>query len=304
MTSGTSSVARDGPEDSLATVALTLSFEERNTIVQNRARILNANLPPDATMPPSTTLSNSSRPEPNRSPTDTTTADADSDANADAYECTRCENEYDYYEGYSGDHCSSECYYHDEAADIVTQLRYDHRYCATCYRKLKDVYPPGRKATSSLVVYDDAADSPGDDDYAFMKEDVPDCAIGRAYPRPHTVRAQAETLRPNHYDPDPDPVAVDLGRMRSTCKCGVTHHSTIERPITKDEAIEAAKHLSDAVDDLYRTGDHDHDHDRETLLYRVGEQKTDPEIRFEDQSLIIRALGDAILEARTHAPTS
>lgn len=189
-------------------------------------------------------------------------------------------------------YCSVDCRYFDKSYGILQTIFYDHRFCSNCYRKIRNVYPPGRRLDSSEVYADDE-----DDDSASMTS-IPEWAIGYADPTPDTVRGEREELRPR------DPIAGDWKHepsdrigVRNVCKCGATHHQTVERPTKKSSLLEHATRLSDTVSELLNEGELSLHHDRETLLSHTRERKTDPDDHSPDQYILTEALGYAILDA-------
>jgi hypothetical protein len=179
-------------------------------------------------------------------------------------------------------YCSPECRTRHAARQILRTLRWDHRVCASCHRKVRDVFPPGRSPTSS-----------------DRHKPIPECAIGRAYPTPDTQAAITETFGAVVDERGAVTIAPRDGLASAgvACDCGATHHATLTRPLPLDRMMAVAKRLSDRVTMLLHEGEHEFQHDRDVLLDRVRAEKEDPDIRFDDQGIFERALGDAILAA-------
>ena len=206
--------------------------------------------------------------------------------------CTYCESIYDERDGFTHEYCSKTCESRDTARDLRMGLYYDHRYCCNCYRKIREVYPPARLASSSEVIY---KGDPDEDPAAFIRTDVPDCAIGHAYPTPHTADGLAESMAP--LDPTNDEWShepTDHVHERAICECGVTHHQTIQWGMSKRNAIERAKRLSDALDARLAEEKHEYHHDRDTLLDEVRARKSDPDHQRADEQIFEYALAEAI----------
>lgn len=165
------------------------------------------------------------------------------------------------------------CYQHramENARHIILDLEHDHRYCSNCYRKCKDVYPPGRRADSKHVHYGTHVDAPEEDPTAFI-DDIPDAAIGRAYPRNHCIPGVGENFRRVERDPREGggyyyAPSDDDGRVKAVCSCGVTNHRTVVRPLSADRIRRYARHLSDAADDMLREGKRTFHHNRDAML--------------------------------------
>lgn len=199
--------------------------------------------------------------------------------------------------GVRGQYCSRDCRYRDVAAGLLETIRYDHRFCASCYRQIREVYPPGRRLNSRHVYAD------GPDDPAAEMNEIPEWAVGYAVPLPGTEPGLSESLRPrNPTEGDWETVPDDSEHLRMVCQCGATHHQTVDRPLPLDELMDTAKRLSGTLDALLSEEKHDWHHNRDTLLNEVREIKSDPETNGElsDQRILIDALAEAIMGAKPY----
>ena len=64
-----------------------------------------------------------------------------------------CEVEFDVTEAVRGSYCSEACYYRHHGEKILRKLETDHRYCASCGRKLKDIEPSTDDAPDAFIGY-------------------------------------------------------------------------------------------------------------------------------------------------------
>lgn len=115
--------------------------------------------------------------------------------------CAQCGGERDPDASVKGSYCSQEC--HEEhrrekaVNNVLNTIQYDHRFCFTCFRQLKEIdHPPSR---------------------------APECAIGVQYLTEHAEIGEKSSLRFETLRQDgPSPDQVRTGTI---CKCGATTHS-------------------------------------------------------------------------------
>jgi len=55
-------------------------------------------------------------------------------------ECVQCGTTFDI--GFNAEYCSEECVYRSRGESILNLLKHDHRHCAGCFSKLKEVSRP------------------------------------------------------------------------------------------------------------------------------------------------------------------
>lgn len=192
--------------------------------------------------------------------------------------------------------CSADCKYRRVARGLLQDIKYDHRFCASCHRKIRDVYPPGRRFGSKHVIADSE-----NDETATMTE-IPECAVGYAVPRPGTQRGLSEHLEPRdptHGDWEMQP--SDDDHLRQICECGAGHHQTRDRPLPLGDLMDAGKHLSSTLDERLSEDKHSYLHDRDVLLDEIRERKTDPDNHgTPDQQILINSLAEAIMAAKPY----
>ena len=163
----------------------------------------------------------------------------------DTYECSRdgCTEQFPPHASVAGSYCSRRCGTIDEhrktARDILNQIERDHRFCATCFARHKevDVPPSGHSVNIGPVRHAGRA--------RMLSKN---CLIGFQY----TTHWADEGVRTRSVD--------EYGRERlvshgPTCDCGNTHHRQTEPAIGWRFAHEIAHTcLVDAVDELRAEG--------------------------------------------------
>lgn len=172
----------------------------------------------------------------------------------------------------------------EQAENILRILTFDHRWCASCYRRIREVEHP---------------------DLLSGGKKAPDWLIGFSYPTEFTTNGM-DTVNSPHFDTEinEDTTVGETYVQRQMCECGAVHHTTRDRPLSKDRLIDYTRNLSEAVDDLreeYLLGSdakvekaRKWDHDTDVLLYAVGELKSNPDLQFRDQDILERGLAIAL----------
>lgn len=140
----------------------------------------------------------------------------------DTDECEYCGEEFAIIAAVEGNYCSTGCFYREKGERVLNQIKSDHRICATCFRRIKEVeYPPGD--ISVAVPTPDPPHGDGDTD------GVKDVLIGYQYPTPSTEFAIDDTST--------DAYRVQE-RRRWSCECGTVDPSERD-DILEDVEIEA-----------------------------------------------------------------
>lgn len=213
------------------------------------------------------------------------------------YDCNYCKAAYPPDEEYRPGFCSVICEASDRAETVMNIIVHDHRYCTNCFQKIRDVYPPGRSLHSSDVVAHEEWGAE-DDPYAFFRNGVPECAIGRAYPLPHCRRSSnAEVLRrvdgvSAGYEPHPD-----LWKERAVCSCGAMHHQTITPQLRARRLRgEYGRNLSDTIRQLLYEDEHEQRHDPDVLLSALQDAYLNLDAEFQ-QKQVIRCIGESLFPA-------
>ena len=155
-----------------------------------------------------------------------------------------------------------------------------HCFCASCHSRLKEVQPPkpdeaffdrfpvdgepkwtgGGHITLGTVkelVHGEDSDLAGQitvtgeldltdfTDYRYADSPVSaDASIGREFPTDNATQGLTDE-KPSKANP-----WVYNPQQGLVCKCGVSNHRYIERPISKETAIEYAHNLSDSIDSI------------------------------------------------------
>jgi hypothetical protein len=196
----------------------------------------------------------------------------------DVRECEHCDGHYPLAYGFNRRFCRRECKYRNIAQSLLDGVRYDHKYCANCHKRLKDISPPAVSRRS-----------------AEKGRSPPECAVGRQQWRSHTVHDQhniGENSGDRAYP------SLDM-REGMACSCSVNHHTTIDRPnggLPKETAIEYADQLADALDERREADAHHTEFDRAAFLAFVERGKSRPGLQGRDQEILRNGLALAIRE--------
>jgi len=147
-----------------------------------------------------------------------------------------CETTFAVEHAIRGNYCSAGCFYRQKGANVLARIRQDHRLCATCFRQIKTVTPPPKRA--------------------------PECAIGTQHQTEHTVWG---------VDDVSDDPYVTLDRQRWSCECGAVDPSERDA-ILEDVEIEAAvPNLLRTLHFLDRSGQIDRRPSKERLFNALRE---------------------------------
>lgn len=124
--------------------------------------------------------------------------------------CNYCNEEFWKSGGYNSDFCSYRCRSLGAAQGLLGSLRRDHTRCASCFRKLKEVFHPGAFYVSQ----------------SGELRSTPECFVGLEASEPGYEWGIGEDFA---RDPSIDEWDVHPSGEQSTkvCECGVTHHSTV-----------------------------------------------------------------------------
>lgn len=153
---------------------------------------------------------------------------------SNVYECEECGGPRTQAASIKGSFCSQDCYHSHQASkqarDILNQLERDHRYCYTCFRRLKDTYrPPSRWG-------------------------LPDSVTSFQSLTPHAQIGQKTKHRPHYLNTDHIKTTVDQTRTGAICSCGNTHHRDLEPVIRQRCLLESAHYLLTSIQSLKEEG--------------------------------------------------
>lgn len=196
-------------------------------------------------------------------------------------QCDRdaCDESYRAGTGHAG-YCSDRCWAWGRADQLLDTVRNDHRFCASCFRRLRTITPPPDEA------------------FFGTNQVTARAAIGWAMAEPETTRVDGEVLTLEQTPTGLEAVATDRLTRRQGCSCGTTHHTTTERStLTKRECIAHAKRLSTALTDLRNDGVHDDVHDRDLFLDAVRKHKSTDRGTYNDAYVFWRGLAIGLLAA-------
>lgn len=171
------------------------------------------------------------------------------------------------------------------ASQILDTLRHDHRFCANCFRQVREVEAPWRS----------------------KGKQPKDWMIGYATPTRHTIRGVDE--KPNEdiviETDDGQRALVSSYREKAICECGATHHKTEHRPLKKPAAVRYARNLSESINSLreeYRLSGSDRDyakveawrHSTKELITALKHVKSQPRFQSWDAPFFEVALAVAL----------
>lgn len=184
-----------------------------------------------------------------------------------SFDCKRpdCETTSPSPQGSVGAYCSPDCQNRDQGRRLLNLLRHDHRYCFTCFRKLKDV------------------------------EDVPEWRRRRIDP----VTESAVTGYQSHTEharlglvAEPRQGYGFTTRLGTVCECGNANTREREDLLREADIKSVVRSLHSSLVELRQEGQHDHHLDFHTLVRELRQDVAGPGgLEF------ARAVGAAITEA-------
>lgn len=196
------------------------------------------------------------------------------------------------------DYCSKRCYARARARDIVDWFINRHRFCATCFRRLRYVTPPRAEhkwggTSKNRHLNDQEVTKEAHIGFAASTDETRDVVGTRpAREREEYVPGADETRR------------ATIERDTTGCECGTTSHRQRRWPLSKQKTIAAAKRLREHLDDLrsaWLVGSRSKVErarawkcSGELLLYAVGHLKTQPEQQFHERRVFETALAAAL----------
>ena len=149
--------------------------------------------------------------------------------------------------------CTERCHYRAEAARLMRGVKFDHQYCAGCYRLQKIVYDPQRGLRGVTASTIEEIES---DIHHEFSDDIPDCAIGEAEYEPHMETGGEKSergmvLSGGEWD------TIDLPAVKHSwiCSCGNCDHTDEWHPqdgaegftLTKQKLHERGERLIEAL---------------------------------------------------------
>lgn len=175
----------------------------------------------------------------------------------ESYECTACGDDYPAGSAYAGSYCSDVCYHQHKGRDVIRDIKQDQRWCATCFRPVKEIEQP--PSTKTLFV-----EGPrGRDDETLQK----DVLIGHQHPTEQTRWVVDEQEMPNAFLP--------LERSRWGCSCGAVNPSTQSAILQRIHAKTVITSLLTCLAQLHDEGNVAHHPSREALFDALRERPFD-----------------------------
>jgi len=179
------------------------------------------------------------------------------DEDVPTFECSRdgCDEEFEEGEDVMGSFCSRVCWYQHKGAGPLRKIKHDHRWCASCFKPIKEVEPPSEewqdcRTDKRALALDNgarfranaAADADGQlvlDATACPDTVQPtavDAVIGTQHPTEHTE--WATDIKPHGEDNwrlDDDAAWREGHQARWSCQCGNVDPSTQEDALAQAE---------------------------------------------------------------------
>jgi len=156
--------------------------------------------------------------------------------------CDVCGEDFEY--GYQPGYCSEECYHRERGERFLNVLKFDHRFCHSDFRRLKEVERPTDEALRNIE-----------------GQHSSECVVGFQYKTP-----EAEIGEKTISAGDKDTVVTGV-----ICACGATDYKD---DFLRDFSItEAAKRLRERVRETREEGQHDHSFDTEAFVKAWNEHK-------------------------------
>jgi len=171
-----------------------------------------------------------------------------------------------------GSYCSHECYLRAQGQALLNVIKHDHRYCYTCFRRLKDVHRPSeewqdRKTQPVEIALDQGAEfTSGPDgileldasECVYRKAIDPESVIGFQHWGEHATHGEVRIERP---DGVPDDTRIGL-----VCTCGQTNHADRDDIIQGADIKAVVEHLHATLEALGEEGQHSTHVDLDTLV--------------------------------------
>ena len=204
----------------------------------------------------------------------------------DVFRCEHCQGHYPHSGrhkyGYDRRFCTWQCKYRSKADSVLDTVKYDHQYCFSCFRRLKEVTAPTLTKKS-----------------AERGKSIPDFVTGRQQYFDHARQDLQNTNRRGESVHEYGSATLE---SRMTCCCPANHHTTVhELPDdvewTKRELIAHTKRLVDALDELDDRGKLRTDFVTDALFDYVRAEKSRQANQGRDDRAVLRdGLAHAIRE--------
>ncbi|MEE6210833.1 hypothetical protein U3A55_11810 [Salarchaeum sp. III] len=164
----------------------------------------------------------------------TSKSPSESDVQTDECAYADCTTEFVVGMAVHGSYCSRDCMLRARGQGPLATLRDDHRWCGTCFARLKEIDP--------------------------APEDAPECATGLQTLTESATKGE----RTRHRDD-----VVDSSDWRTICTCGNTEHDHHEPAFNSDDVRRRARNLVAALRDLAREEKLPHHVDGQAVVRNV-----------------------------------
>jgi len=149
-----------------------------------------------------------------------------------------CDTLGNYWEFRDGRYCSTDCELRHDGRQQLRALKYDHRRCFTCFRRLKTVNPPKPDFEFTEDGHGWTVDDNGDPRLEYYSQEVSkQAATGFQFPTEHARKGEKQ--RGDH---------VVTGTICD--RCGNTDHKHHDPALADREAVGRLAALLDDIDDI------------------------------------------------------
>jgi hypothetical protein len=152
---------------------------------------------------------------------------------AETYRCQQCGDEHTAEAAVKGSYCSAGCFYRHRGANTLRKIANDHRFCGTCFRRVKETSRP-----SDDVLLD-----------AGVSSGVREAFIGFEESTEHAVQAVDEFKSNTDRN-----TALRVEGLRLSCQCGTVDLSDEHEVLRELDVRESVVALWQALVQLERDG--------------------------------------------------
>lgn len=172
---------------------------------------------------------------------------------SESFDCNApdCNVEYSPASVAHGSYCSNRCYYRHKGADVLRNVAQDQRWCATCFRQVKNIERPSQRLLDSLEPVTARA------------------VIGRQYATETTVWAVDARDTANPYHP--------IEHQRWGCECGTVDPSTRSEILAEIDPETTVQSLWACLRELWREDNVAHEPSLDPYLEGIRDRRDWPQ---------------------------
>lgn len=195
----------------------------------------------------------------------------------ETYQCETCGGQTPAHAIVAGSFCSTECYARHRGQKLLNILEHDHRFCFTCFARLKTTERPSEqwtmdKASRVKSALDQGGEfAPGPRGRLVL--DATRCEYNKTVDIQQIIGFQYGTkdaTRGVIEDQIDDYLVIE--REGLICTCGNTHHRNRETVIQHSDIKVVARNLLHSLEVLRREGVHDKHIDPHRLIQSLRDQ--------------------------------